>query len=86
MSVGKNRHYAIHDIMPRHFMQSADMAGIGKPVMKALFEELAATVKDHAATVANMLPRGFPGALVDSVTNALIDRARFLEAGTLASA
>lgn len=78
MSVGKSRHYAIHDIMPRHFMQTADLAGVGRPAMKALFEDLAARAEPTLAAVIDKLPRGFPPALVDSVTDALKHRARFL--------
>lgn len=78
MSIGKSRHYAIQDIMPRHFMQTADLAGIGKPMMKALFEDLAIGVELRIAALAESLPRGFPPALVDSVTAALRHRARFL--------
>ncbi|MCV3241791.1 type II toxin-antitoxin system HipA family toxin [Mesorhizobium sp. ZC-5] len=78
MSVGKNRHYAIHNIMPRHFMQTAALAGIGKPAMKALFEDLAVSAEPRLAEVLNALPKGFPPALTDSVANALAHRARFL--------
>ncbi|HEV2898201.1 MAG TPA: type II toxin-antitoxin system HipA family toxin [Pseudaminobacter sp.] len=78
MSVGKSRHYAVQDIMPRHFMQTADLAGIGKPMMKALFEDLAVHVENRIAAMAEVLPRGFPSSLVDSVTAALRHRARFL--------
>lgn len=78
MSVGKNRHYAIHDIMPRHFMQTADIAGVGKPAMKALFEDLAASADQSLASVIEKLPKGFPAALIDSAAQALRHRARFL--------
>jgi serine/threonine-protein kinase HipA len=78
MSVGKSRHYAVQDIMPRHFMQTADLAGIGKPMMKALFEDLAVGVENRIAAIAEALPQEFPPALVDSVTAALRHRARFL--------
>ncbi len=32
MSVGKNHHSAIQDIVPRHFMQSADLSGVSTRV------------------------------------------------------
>ncbi len=78
MSVGKSRHYAVHDIMPRHFMQTAELAGVGKPAIKALFEDLAASAAPSLASVVEKLPKGFPSALVDSVTQALTHRAQFL--------
>lgn len=78
MSVGKGRHYAIQDIMPRHFMQTADLAGVGKPMMNALFEDLAASAERTMAAVAEALPSDFPPELVDSVTAALGRRACLL--------
>ncbi|SFU15987.1 HipA-like C-terminal domain-containing protein [Mesorhizobium sp. YR577] len=78
MSIGKSRHYAIHDIVPRHFMQTADLAGIGKLAMKSLFEELAASADSNMDNVVKSLPTNFPSALIDSVTQALKHRARML--------
>lgn len=81
MSVGKSRHYAIQDIMPRHFLQTADLAGIGKPMMTTLFEELGSGVESTMDSLTNDLPRGFPWEIVDSVTAALRHRARLLSQG-----
>lgn len=78
MAVGNNRHYAIHDIMPRQFLQTAEAAGIGRPAMKTLLEELATTVEGEVARVVEPLPRDFPPPLIDSVVNALVHRSRFL--------
>jgi serine/threonine-protein kinase HipA len=78
MSIGKNRHYAIHDIVPRHFMQAADLAGIGKLAMKSLFEELAASADSNMDIVVKSLPTNFPSALIDPVSQALKHRARML--------
>ena len=81
MSVGKSRHYAIQDIMPRHFMQTADLTGIAKPMMNALFEELAAGIENKISTLTESLPQDFPAALVDSVMAALRHRTRLLADG-----
>ena len=72
MSVGKNRHYATHDIMPRDFMQTADFAGNEGSV-----EDLASSAEPRLAEVLNTLPKGFPP-LTDTVAEALERRARFL--------
>ena len=82
MSVGRNRHYAVDDIVPRHFMQTAGRAGIGRPMMAALFEDIAAGAGAAVEAVTDALPADFPPALVESVTAALERRARLLaEAG-----
>jgi serine/threonine-protein kinase HipA len=78
MSVGKSRHYAVQDILPRHFMQTADLADIGKPLMRTLFEDLAARAEPALSSVIERLPKDFPPALVGSVTKAFLHRARFL--------
>jgi serine/threonine-protein kinase HipA len=78
MSVGKNRHYGVHDILPRHFLQTADMAGVGLPSMRAIFEDLAGTAHEKATAVVNTLPASFPAQLVDSVMAAIKQRARLL--------
>lgn len=81
MSFGKNRHYQIQDIMPRHFMQTAELAGIGKPIVNALFDELSTGTENKIASLAEALPPDFPATLVDSVMAALRHRTRLLVEG-----
>ncbi|MCO5159911.1 MAG: hypothetical protein M9939_02150 [Mesorhizobium sp.] len=59
-------------------MQTAELAGIGRPAIKALFEDLSARAEPALAAVVAALPSGFPGDLVESVANALAHRARLL--------
>lgn len=67
MSAGKNRHYRLDEIHPRHFVQSAMAAGVPAPVMTAALQQLA----DHADTAfdraAKALPDGFPQDLVTAI-------------------
>lgn len=83
MSVGSNNHYAVDEIVPRHFQQTADEAGMGKAALQAIFEELAATAGKTISTIVDELPQGFPPQLVDSITAAMTGRtgliARYLE-------
>lgn len=78
MSVGRNRHYSVHEIMPRHFLQTADLAGVGRPTMRSIIEDLGETASRKAAAVIEALPRDFPWQLVDSVTAAVDARSRLL--------
>ncbi len=78
MSVGKNRHYAIHDIIPRHFMQTAELAGVGIPLMMSIIEDLGAKAEKRAATAINLLPERFPDQLISSVMAGITDRVRHL--------
>jgi serine/threonine-protein kinase HipA len=78
MSVGKNRHYAIHDIMPRHFMQTAGLAGVGTPVMRVIFEDVTANAERQAQAVITSLPNSFPDLLVTSTMAAIKHRTQLL--------
>ena len=78
MSVGNNRHYGIGEIMPRHFLQMAGRAGIGIPAMRSIVEDLGEAAPRKAAAVVELLPRGFPEQLADSVMNAIGERSRLL--------
>lgn len=78
MAIGISRHYRLDGVMPRHFLQTAAMAGIGKSAMQSLFAELAEGAEHRIATVTAALPARFPEALVDSVGKAFMHRARFL--------
>lgn len=72
MSVGRKR----HSIMPRHFLQTAELAGVGSPFMRTIFEDLADTAfKLTEATVMSLL-RGFPEQLVTSVLRGIKERTR----------
>lgn len=83
MSVGKSRHYSVDDIMPRHFLQTAALAGVGTPLMRALFEDFAANTEKQTDGVIESLPRNFPDQLVTSTRAAMKRRARLLaDAGT----
>ncbi|AXK42283.1 type II toxin-antitoxin system HipA family toxin [Erythrobacter aureus] len=79
MSVGKNRHYRIDEIMPRHFMQTADRAGFSVDDARALFEQIKAQAEEVLQTTFDSLPNEFPSALVDGLSAGFIDRLRLLE-------
>ncbi|WP_086467061.1 type II toxin-antitoxin system HipA family toxin [Oceanibaculum nanhaiense] len=78
MSVGKNRHYQVDDIIPRHFLQTAELAGVGMPLMRALFEEIADTAVGRTDTVMESLPPGFPEQLIASVSAAVRKRTKLV--------
>ena len=78
MSVGKNCHYLMANILPRHFLQTAALAGVGAPLLRAILENLAASVALQIDAVVAALPRDFPGQLVTSIRTAMLERARRL--------
>lgn len=78
MSVGRNRHCPVDNVMPRHFLQTAELAGVGAPLMRSIFEDLAGNAEKQTDAVINALPRDFPDQLVTSVQAAVKSRAGLL--------
>ncbi|PZA10762.1 type II toxin-antitoxin system HipA family toxin [Rhodopseudomonas palustris] len=78
MSVGKNRHYLVNEIVPRHFMQTAALAGVGAELMRSLFEDLAGRAVATTDAALAALPTGFPEQVAASVRAAVLARARLL--------
>jgi serine/threonine-protein kinase HipA len=81
MAVGDNRHYLVHDVMPRHFAQTVAKAGMRQEVVTDIFEELRAQIPLAIETVCNEMPAEFPKALRDSITGGIKERLRRLTTG-----
>jgi serine/threonine-protein kinase HipA len=67
MSVGKNRHYLIHQVLPRHFMQTAEQAGISLKNLTTMMEELRDTAQESVATVINGLGNSVPKSVFEPI-------------------
>lgn len=79
MSVGEKRHWTVHEIMPRHFIQTAESCGIGNKVVKEIFDELTDTAIPAMDKVISELPNGFPDDLIASISEGVkgrLDRLR----------
>lgn len=79
MSVGSNRHYKIDGIHARHFVQTADKAGLPKPLVLTAVEEIAAAAEHAIIQIESALPAGFPEEIHVSVKTALNERLRSLQ-------
>lgn len=80
MAVGANRHYRVDKIASRHFLQTAEAAGIGARLVRVVFTELAEIAPAAIEAVVYALPGDFPDELVTSVIAAIQSRLRSLEA------
>ncbi len=81
MSFGTKPHYAIRQVAPRHFFQTADRAGIGKQVVPSILEELLHKIPAAVDGVLSDLPAGFPEKIATSISNGIKRRLRILENG-----
>lgn len=81
MSFGSKPHYAIRQVAPRHFFQTAALAGIGRDVVPTIIEELRGEAVGAVDRVNEDLPSGFPAKIADSISNGIKRRLQILESG-----
>ena len=81
MSFGTKPHYALRQIAPRHFFQTADRAGIGKQVVPSILEELCDGASAAVDGVLSALPPRFPEKVANSISKGIMGRLRILENG-----
>ena len=82
MSVGDNRHYHVHEILPRHYQQTASRAGLPKEMVDWALEEIADTLPDSLRIACESLPADFPGDLRDAIFEGALKRREMLAAAT----
>lgn len=79
MSFGAKPHYAIRQVAPRHFIQTADRAGVGEQVVPSILEELHHEVPAAVEAVLAHLPARFPEKLAHSISRGIRTRLRILK-------
>ena len=79
LAAGDNRHYAIDEIMPRHFIQTAAKSGMPAAAVQALLGELLEAEERAVDDVMGALPADFPRELAESITGGLRTRLRLAE-------
>jgi len=81
MSFGTKPQYTIRQVAARHFIQTADRAGIGKQVVPSILEELHHEIPTAVDAVLSDLPAGFPEEIAHSISSGVKRRLRILESG-----
>jgi serine/threonine-protein kinase HipA len=76
MAVGDNRHYIIRTVASRHFIQTANRAGIGEEVVASIFDELRGTAEAAIDREAAKLPKNFPEEVAGSIISGMKGRLR----------
>jgi serine/threonine-protein kinase HipA len=79
MAVGDKRHYLIGSISGRHFVQSAEKAGVGRQIALAVFDDLLKNGVLALEGVLAKLPAGFPEAVTVPIARGFLARLRQLE-------
>ena len=71
MSVGDNNHYKMEEIHGRHFVQTAQKAGLPDYIAKEALEEISATAEKSIQTIEKSLPHDFPEEIHESVMRSM---------------
>jgi serine/threonine-protein kinase HipA len=79
MAVGDNRHYQINTIVPRHFLQSAEHAGVGEEIVHSIFGGLRETGQEAIARTLDHLPARFPKQVSASIRAGFLRRLELIE-------
>jgi serine/threonine-protein kinase HipA len=79
LAVGKNRHYAINSIAPRHFIQTGEAAGLPAEMTRSLMDELLTRTPKAVEETRNKLPSTFPEAIAESTSKGVLHRLRQIE-------
>ncbi|MDF2096605.1 type II toxin-antitoxin system HipA family toxin [Aquibaculum arenosum] len=79
MSVGNNNHYRIDQIHGRHFVQTAERAGLPKALVREAVNEVRTQADNAIAQIESGLPANFPAYIHDSVSAGLRARLPGLE-------
>jgi serine/threonine-protein kinase HipA len=74
MAIGRNRHYGVYAIAPRHFLQTAKLCGMPQGTVQDIFDELCGVIPKAIETSLTGLPREFPERIALSITNGVLSR------------
>jgi serine/threonine-protein kinase HipA len=74
MAVGANRHYVINTIVGRHFLQTAEHCGLPEKLARDVIEEIGDTGRTEIDKALSVLPKGFPGDVATSISEAAKSR------------
>jgi serine/threonine-protein kinase HipA len=78
MAVGANRHYVVHTIVGRHFMQTAKSCGLADTTAKDVIAELGDTAAQSVERTLSGLPKDFPERIATSITDGVKRRLKAL--------
>ncbi|ANE75476.1 type II toxin-antitoxin system HipA family toxin [Dickeya solani] len=77
----KGKKYAIEQIFPRHFFQTAKVVGFARESMERILTEFSQTVDSVIVSVRNQLPADFPTPIRDAILGGLQTRSSRLTTG-----
>lgn len=67
MAIGNDRHYVVHTVLGRHFVQTANTCGLPDKTVRGVIEQLADTAGARIDATIAKLPKDFPQAMAESI-------------------
>lgn len=80
MAIGANRHYKINEILPRHFLQSAGIAGVPADQVMMLLRDIEQSMPEALERSVEAMPEDFPEVIAESVRKAVAGKLRHIRA------
>ena len=81
MAIGHNRHYVVNEIMPRHFLQSAEASGVSPEQAQDLLHDIEVNAPAAIERSIQAMPEDFPKDITEPILDAA--QARISEIGAL---
>ena len=81
LAVGKSRHYVIDTIMPRHFIQTGEAAGIPAALTQHIMSELLAQTPVALEQTWQELPPSFPESIFNAIRQGILHRLEKIKLG-----
>jgi serine/threonine-protein kinase HipA len=78
MAIGSNRHYAVHTIAGRHFVQTAKASGLSDKMVTDVIGELNDTAAKSIDQARAALPKDFPEQIATSIAEGVSQRLKTL--------
>jgi len=79
MSVGKNRHYRIQEVVGRHFAESGKAAGLGPTLMHKAVKDILERANEAPDMALSLMPNDFAREVHDSILTSMPSRLRLLQ-------
>jgi len=78
MSVGNDNHYHVHEILPRHYHQTAGKAGVPDSMVETALGEIGRDLPAALDKAIAGLPGSFPSEIRDSIAEGALERLKVM--------
>ena len=81
MSLGRQNHYRVNEVVRRHFIETAEAVGFGKDLANEMIDTVLNQLDEGIDRTHSAMPDGFPDQLMNCLFDGLRNRAESLASG-----